>query len=97
MKWTPEKVETLRRRYPHEDNGQLARELGCSRKALAFRAHQMGITKTEAYNEARYAALAKKAPEALTQGERRTIATGTVIIRGNILTHISHAGTLGEA
>ncbi len=97
MKWTQEKISELRRRYPHEHNSVLAEEFGCSRKALAFRAHQMRITKTEAYNEARYAALAKKAPEALTQGERRTIATGTLIKRGNVLIHISHASPLGEA
>lgn len=97
MKWTEEKNEELRRRYPHEHNSLLAEEFGCSRKALAFRAHQLRITKTEKYNEARYASMTKKAPEALTEGVRRAIATGTVIVRGNILTHISHASALGEA
>jgi hypothetical protein len=96
MKWTPEKNEELRRRYPHEDNGRLARELGCSRKALAFRASFLGIRKTDAANEARYAALARRiAPESM-EGERREIATGTVIVRGNVLTHLSNFSAARE-
>ncbi len=94
MKWTPEKLQSLRTRYPNEDNGLLARELGCSRKALAFRASSLGIKKTEAFNEARFARLGTKAPAHLADGERRTIATGTVIIRGNVLTHLSHFSAL---
>ncbi len=94
MKWTPEKLDALRRHYPHEDNGALAKELGCSRKALAFRASSMGIAKTAACNEARYAGLGRKAPAHLAQGTRRTIATGTVIIRGDTLTHLSNVSVL---
>jgi Zn-dependent peptidase ImmA (M78 family) len=90
MKWTTEKVSELRTRYPHEDNATLARELGCSRKALAFRASSLGIKKTEGYNETRYARLGKKPPEHLIRGERRRIETGTVIVRGNTLTHLSN-------
>jgi hypothetical protein len=90
MKWTPEKLEELRRRYPHEDNGRLARELGCSRKALAFRASYLGIRKTDAANEARYAALSRRAAPEAMGGQQRQIATGTVIVRGNVLTHLSN-------
>lgn len=96
MKWTPEKIEELRRRYPHEDNGRLARELGCSRKALVFRASYLGIRKTEAANEARYAAMSRRiAPENM-EGMRREIATGTVIVRGNVLVHLSNCSASRE-
>ena len=94
MKWTPEKLTQLRRRYPVEDNSTLAREFGCSRKALAFRASTLGIKKTDSYNEARYARLGPKAPEALLRGTRRQIATGTIIVKGNTLTHLSNFSVL---
>ncbi len=96
MKWTNDKIEQLKNRYPNEDNGKLARELGCSRKALAFRASAMGIKKTEAANEARYARMAAQIPAHLQHGEKRSIATGTVIARGNALIHLSHASLRGE-
>ncbi len=96
MKWTQEKIEALRRRYPHEDNAQLARELGCSRKALAFRASCLRLRKTEAANEARYTRLARKTPAHLAGCERREIRTGTLIIRGNVLTHLSNCSVLRE-
>lgn len=90
MKWTPEKLEALRRRYPHEHNSTLARELGCSPHALAFRARQLGIATTEACDEARHARMASRATEERAPCERRVIATGTLIRNGNVLTHISH-------
>ena len=90
MKWTQQKIDELRRRYPHEDNGTLAREFGCSRKALAFRASFLGIRKTAEANEARYAALSRRAAPESMEGERRQIATGTLIVRGNVLTHLSN-------
>lgn len=90
MKWTPEKIEELRRRYPHEDNGTLAREFGCSRKALVFRASHLGLRKTEAANEARYAAMSRRPAPPGEDGERRQIATGTLIVRGNVLIHLSN-------
>jgi hypothetical protein len=96
MKWTPEKIEELRRRYPHEDNGPLARDLGCSRKALAFRASHLGIRKTQAANEARHARLARKPPAHLDGCERREIRTGTLIIRGNVITHLSNCSVARE-
>jgi biotin operon repressor len=95
MKWTNEKIELLKNRYPNEDNGALARELGCSRKALAFRASSLGVKKTEAANEERYARMGYRIPQNLQQGEKRKIATGTVIIKGHILTHISNASLHG--
>ncbi len=96
MKWTNEKIDLLRSRYPNEDNGKLAGELGCSRKALAFRASSMGIKKTEAANEARYAGMGKPIPKHMQGGEKRSIATGTVITRGNTLIHLSNASLRGE-
>ncbi len=96
MKWTQARLDELRARYPHEDNGPLARDLGCSRKALAFRASSMGIKKTEACNEARYARLGRRPPEEVWNGERRAIATGILIKKGNVLTHLSHASAMGE-
>ncbi len=84
MKWTPEKIEELRRRYPHEDNGKLARELGCSRNALAFRASFLGIRKTKAANEARYTLLGR-----MEDGKRR-IATGVVTTRNGVTTHTAY-------
>lgn len=95
MKWTNEKIEQLRNRYPNEDNGALAHELGCSRKALAFRASTLGIKKTEAANEARYARMGTQLPQHLQRGEKRQIATGTIIIKGHILTHLSNASLNG--
>ena len=89
MKWTEEKLELLRRRYPHEDNGALARELGVSRKALAYQASCRGIRKTFSCNEARYAAMGKKLPAHLLQGDLRQIESGTLITRGNVTTHSS--------
>ena len=101
MKWTPEKLETLKRRYPVEDNGQLAQELGCSRKALAYRAHCEGLRKTDAANEARYAAPSRRLVGRGIRGTRREIATGTLITRGNVITHLSkftvRGGESGEA
>jgi len=89
MKWTTEKIEELRRRYPHEDNARLAQDFGCSRKALVFRASHLGLRKTDAANEARYAAMSRRhTPESLP-GECREIATGTLIVRGNVITHLS--------
>jgi len=97
MKWTPEKIDQLKSRYPHEDNGALARDLGCSRKALAFRASSLGIKKTASFNEARYARLGPQIPPHLMRGARRQIATGTIIVRGNTLTHLSNASALRGA
>ncbi len=96
MKWTNDKIELLKNRYPNEDNARLATELGCSRKALAFRASSMGIKKTEAAHEARYARMSMRLPAHLPQGERRKIATGTLIQHGHILTHYSNASLRGE-
>ncbi|HEY5993928.1 MAG TPA: hypothetical protein VIU46_04920 [Gallionellaceae bacterium] len=96
MKWTNEKIDLLRSRYPNEDNAALAKELGCSRKALAFRASSLGIKKTEAANEARYERMSARLPQHLQHGEVRHIATGTVVVKGHILTHLSHASLRGE-
>ncbi len=96
MKWTNDKIELLKSRYPNEDNGALASELGCSRKALAFRASTLGIKKTEAANEARYAGMGKLNLKHMQGGEKRSIATGTVITRGNTLIHLSNASLRGE-
>jgi len=89
MKWTPEKLEQLKRRYPAEDNAVLAREFGCSRKALAYRAHCEGLRKSDAANEARYAALSRRLVGRGMRGIRREIATGTLITLGNVTTHLS--------
>lgn len=96
MKWTNDKIELLKNRYPSADNAKLAQELGCSRKALAFRASTLGIKKTEAANEARYARMSYRLPKNMPQGERRHIATGTLIQQGHVLTHYSHASLRGE-
>jgi hypothetical protein len=93
MKWTPEKIAELKKRYPHEDNATLAPDLGCTVKALAFRASSLGIKKTNRANEARYDNMGRKKnePESLARCPRRQIATGTLFYTGNGVTHLSSA------
>ncbi len=91
MKWTPEKVDSLRRRYPDEESARLARDLGCSAKAVALLASRLGIRKSAGFIEARYRKAGVARPGARLDGARRVIATGTVIVRGNVLTHLSNA------
>ncbi len=92
MRWTEEKIAILRERYPNENNKSLAQFFGCSKSALGFRASRLGLTKSADYMEARYNISSKAGSRVSLDGERRQIATGTVIIRGNVLTHISNMG-----
>ncbi len=92
MRWTEDKLAILRERYPNENNKLLAQFFGCSKSALGFRASRLGLTKSAEYMEARYNASSKAGSRVSLDGERRQIATGTVIIRGNVLTHISNMG-----
>ncbi len=97
VRWTEEKVAELRQRYPHEDNKTLAAHFGCSKSALGFRASRLGLTKSAKYMEARYNLSGKNSTRLNLRGERRQIATGTVIVRGNVLTHLSFMSRLGGA
>lgn len=87
MRWTPEKIEELRIRYPNEDNKVLAKEFGCTVKALAYRASVNGIRKSEEANQRRYE---KSAVTSSDEGVKRHIATGTVIVRPGVLIHHSN-------
>ena len=95
MKWTPEKTAELRRRYPDEDNARLALEFGCSRKALAYRASCMGLRKSAAATEARYASMGRRRV-IHPGGDRREIASGTLIVHGRITTHLSNVSAMRE-
>ena len=51
----------------------------------------MGIRKTEYANEERYAKMGRKRRPDAPQGERRLIATGTLVIESGRVTHYSDA------
>lgn len=44
--WTPQAVETLRRRYPHEHSADIARDLGVPLKAVHGKASSLGLRKS---------------------------------------------------
>ncbi len=48
-KWTPEEIETLRERYPHEPTARLARELGRSVGNVYQAAARFGLAKSAEY------------------------------------------------
>ncbi len=96
MRWTAKKLKELRERYPHEDNAKLAQEFGCSRKALAYRAHMEGVKKTDRARALTQGGKYRKEPPETEGGIRREIATGTVIVSGHVLTHLSNFGAVGD-
>ncbi len=106
MRWTEDKLAILRERYPNEDNQVIAQSFGITRAAVAQRAAILGLAKTAEFSfqyrsragmahkrqKAAAPSMVKRKPreETIDLPNGRKIATGTVYINGNVLTHIPH-------
>jgi len=93
---TPAQFDELKRRYPTESNEKLSEEFGIDWWPFRTGITKLGWLKDKAYRSA----VSRKAAQTMQKnrqddnrkiqgGIRRKIATGTVIIKGNVLTHIS--------
>lgn len=96
--WTPEKIEEVRRRYPHEDTDRLAAELGCSHKALVYRACILGVHKTDEAKAAIFTRVAQSNFDArhdVATAKKRRIATGVLFEDRGLTVHLSDVSGRG--
>lgn len=91
MKLTDEMKAEILRRFPDEPNEMIAADIGCSPVWVKQIAYRAGASKSEAFvaesNKRRGNRPRRRAGEAASGG--RQIATGRVIVSGNVLTHLS--------
>lgn len=49
--WTPEMLEVLTRRFPHEFNKDIAKDLGMGWRSVVRKARELGLSKQEGFHE----------------------------------------------
>jgi hypothetical protein len=65
IKWTPEKIELVRKEYPLGDKQKLCEELGVTRKVLGYAARRFGVKSLTTKNKLNYKNLLDDTQEAL--------------------------------